>query len=92
MRKYLALAAATAMTLTAGQALAQSSTTQQNPLASIFSVLFGDRAGSTTSIEAQWAAGRTPLADQQYQFESRVDTEVRSGTLTQPTATRLKSD
>ena len=92
MRKPLILAAAAAITFTAGPAYAQASTTQRNPIADIFGALFGDRLGVTTSIESQWAAGQTPLATQRAQFESRVDAEVRTGALDQATAARLKAD
>ena len=91
MKKSLVLAAA-AITLTAGPAYAQASTTQRNPIADIFGALFGDRLGATNSIESQWAAGQTPLANQRAQFESRVDSEVGTGALNQATGARLKSD
>lgn len=65
---------------------------QQDRINSIFGALFGDRSGSNGSIESQWAAGRTPLATQRTQFDSRVDNDVRSGLLDQRTAARLKSD
>lgn len=94
MKKILALTGAAALAFSAGSALAQTSTstTQRNPIADIFGALFGDRLGVTTSIESQWAAGQTPLANQRAQFESRVDGEVSSGALNQATGTRLKSD
>ena len=94
MKKILALTGAAALALTAGSAVAQTSTgtTQRNPVADIFGALFGDRLGVTTSIESQWAAGQTPLANQRGQFESRVDSEVSTGALSQATGTRLKSD
>jgi hypothetical protein len=92
MRKYITLAAATAIALTSGQALAQSSTNQGDSIGAIFSAIFGDRFGATSSIEGQWAAGQTPLANQRAQFESRVDTEVNSGALNQATAARVKAD
>ncbi len=92
MKKSLLLAAAAAITITAGPAHAQASTTQRNPIADIFGALFGDRLGVTDSIEAQWAAGQTPLANQRVQFESRVDSEVGTGALSQATGTRLKAD
>ena len=38
------------------------------------------------------ASGRTPLANQRAQFDSRVDNDVRSGGLDQRTAVRLKTD
>lgn len=92
MRKFIALATAGAIALTAGQAAAQSSSDPRATIGSIFSAIFGDRVGTTTSIEAQWAAGQTPLATQRAQFESRVDSEVRAGNLTQSAGARLKTD
>jgi hypothetical protein len=93
MKKILALTGAAVIAVTAGSAMAQTSTTtQRNPIADIFGALFGDRVGVTTSIESQWAAGQTPLANQRAQFESRVDTEVSTGNLSQATGARLKSD
>ena len=94
MNKILAITGAATLALSAGPGLAQTSTstTQHNPIADIFGALFGDRVGVTTTIESQWAAGQTPLANQRAQFESRVDTEVRTGALSQATGTRLKSD
>ncbi|HEU4651661.1 MAG TPA: hypothetical protein VFS49_09635 [Croceibacterium sp.] len=83
------------MSLAAGQAAAQSTTAEQTAedrIGAIFGALFGDRVGATSSIEAQWAAGRTPLSNQRVQFESRVDSEVAAGTISQPTGARLKSD
>ena len=89
MKKILAATGAAALVLTAGPALAQSSTTtQRNPIADIFGTLFGDRLGVTTSIESQWAAGQTPLANQRAQFESRVDSEVSTGALGQASSNR----
>ena len=79
MKTILALTGAAALALTAGSAHAQTSTTERNPIADIFGALFGDRVGVTTSIDSQWAAGQTPLANQRAQFESRVDSEVRTG-------------
>jgi Spy/CpxP family protein refolding chaperone len=92
MKKILALTGAAALALSAGSALAQTSTTQRNPIADIFGALFGDRVGVTTSIESQWAAGQTPLANQRAQFESRVDSEISTGALSQATGARLKAD
>jgi Spy/CpxP family protein refolding chaperone len=93
MKKILAATGAAALALTASSALAQTSTTQQrNPIADIFGALFGDRVGVTTSIESQWAAGQTPLANQRAQFESRVDSEIQTGALSQATGARLKAD
>lgn len=94
MNKYSTIAAAAAMTVMAGPALAQTTTgqSQRDRIGAIFGTLFGDRLGATTSIEAQWAAGRTPLATQRNQFESRVDSEVRMETLSQAVGARIKAD
>lgn len=94
MYKSATFAAAAAMTVMASPAIAQTTTgqSQTDRIGSIFGTLFGDRFGGTTSLEAQWAAGRTPLATQRNQFESRVDNEVRTGSLTQAVGTRIKAD
>ena len=80
MKEYVTLAAAAAITLTAAPAFAQASTqqqtTQQDRLGAILGALFGDRSGTATSIDAQWAIGQTPLTNQQLQFRTRVDSEV----------------
>ncbi len=90
------LLAAGALAL-AAPAVAQSQSTQpqntqaqQERLGAILGALFGDRMG--TSLDAQWAAGRTPLAGQRTQFDSRVDADIRSGALSAATGARLKSD
>lgn len=96
MKKYATLAAVAAMTFTTAAAYAQTSTQQRAPqedrIGAIFRTLFQDRPGATTSIEAQWAAGQTPLRNQRSQFESRVDSDVRSGALSAATGARLKFD
>jgi hypothetical protein len=98
--KTLSVAAA-ALALSAGASLAQTpygSSQQQEPnrqqeaIGAILGALFGDRLGASTSIDAQWAAGRTPLNTQRTQFESRVDAEVRSGAVSSSTGARLKAD
>lgn len=95
MKKTIVLAAAAAMSLAAGQAAAQSTTSQQTAqdrIASIFGALFGNQYGTSSTLEAQWAAGKTPLSNQRAEFESRVDSEVSTGALSQATGARLKSD
>jgi hypothetical protein len=95
MRKTIVLAAAAAVSLAAGQAAAQSTTSQQTAqerIASIFGALFGNQYGATSTLESQWAAGKTPLSNQRAEFESRVDSEVGTGSLSQATGVRLKSD
>lgn len=98
MNNLSKLLATAAFLATASTAAAQTTTQtdqqsrQQERINSIFGALFGDRSGSTGSLESQWATGRTPLANQRTQFESRVDSDVRSGGLDQRTAARLKAD
>lgn len=100
MKSFYTATAAAALMLTSTTAFAQINTDtndqqqsrQQERLNSIFGALFGDRTGSTGSIEAQWSLGRTPLATQRAQFESRIDADVRSRALDQRTGAQLKSD
>jgi chromosome segregation ATPase len=95
MNKLLSFATVAAVALTGPSAFAQTAQqqgSQGDRIGAIFRTLFGDRQGVTTSIEAQWAAGQTPLANQRGQFESRVDMDVRSGALSQATAARLRAD
>lgn len=100
MTQFSTLTAVAALMLATGSASAQTSaqndepstSRQQNRIGEILGALFGDRSGSTSSIEAQWTAGRTPLATQRGQFESRVDADVRSGSLSRNTGSRLKYD
>jgi hypothetical protein len=96
MKKHAVLTAVAAMTLIPLTVHAQGSSQQQTSprdrIGAILGTLFGDRLGATTSIEAQWNAGQTPLSNQRAQFESRVDGEIRSGGLSQTTGARLKSD
>ncbi len=99
MKSFYTATAAAALMLSSSAAFAQTNTAndqqpsrQQERLNSIFGALFGDRTGSTGSIEAQWSLGRTPLATQRGQFESRIDAEVRARTIDQRTGAQLKSD
>ena len=97
MKILSTLLATTTLVLAASSVTAQTtenaqSSRQQERINSILGALFGDRSGSTNSIEAQWAAGRTPLATQRIQFNSRVDSDVRTGAIDQRTAVRLKED
>lgn len=99
--KTLALATS-ALLLSSGVALAQtpyiSTQSQQQPpqqqeaIGAILGALFGDRLGVSTSVDAQWAAGRRPLNTQRTQFNTRVDADVRAGRLSSTTGTRIKTD
>ena len=99
MKHLLLLTAATAIALTGVPAAAQveteteqQRTTTRDRLGTIFGTLFGDRSGGSDNLDAQWAAGRTPLGMQRAQFDARVDAEVRTGAIAQATATRLKTE
>lgn len=97
MNKFSRLLATAAILATASSATAQTQqndqqSRQQERINSIFGALFGDRSNSSGSLESQWATGRTPLANQRAQFDTRVDNDVRSGGLDQRTAARLKTD
>lgn len=94
--RFILLAAGAAV-LTPAMAAAQQSeppqrSQQQSRVGAIISALFGDRIGASASIEQQWAAGRTPLATQQQQFEARIDAEVRSRALTSANGDRMKAE
>jgi len=96
--KILTAAAASALMLAAAPAaMAQSTTTQepgqqQERIGAILGALFGDRLGVTTSVEAQWTAGRRPLQTQRTQFNTRIDAEVRSGAISRADGDRLKAE
>lgn len=97
MTKTFIAIAAGALILAPGAALAQTgssdqSTAQEDRVGAILGTLFGDRLGASTSIERQWAAGRKPLATQRTQFNTRIDADVRSGTLTARNGTRVKAE
>lgn len=97
----LLLAAATAASPALAQQGSSTQPTSQQPqsrpadrIGDILGALFGnrtDRDGST-SIDAQWTAGRLPLAAQQTQFEARIESDVRSGALTRSSGDRARSE
>lgn len=91
MKKPILLTtAAIAMALAGTSATAQ---TTQERIGAILGTLLGGRPATTPqTIEAQWNAGQTPLGNQRAQFETQIDTNVRTGSLNQTTAARLKSD
>lgn len=97
-RNLTAIAAGALVLAAAPAAMAQSNTTTQEPsqqqerIGAILGALFGDRLGVTTSVEAQWAAGRRPLQTQRAQFNTRIDAEVRSGAVSRADGDRLKAE
>jgi hypothetical protein len=94
MKKLGILAATAGLVLSTSAAQAQVSTSQtgRERLGDLLGAIFGGGTNVTGSLEAQWASGRTPLNAQRVQFESRVDTEIRTGNLDQASGQRLKSD
>lgn len=90
MRLPLLLAAAS-IALTAVPATAQTTSTRDR-IGQVLGNLLGVGNFSNASLDGQWRAGRSPLSNQRTQFDARVDADVRSGTLTQATGTRLKAD
>lgn len=96
--KAIFILGAGALVLSASPVVAQSGasepsqSSQENRVGAIIGALFGDRLGASSSIDRQWAAGRKPLATQRTQFHTRIDTEVRSGALTQANGNRMKSE
>lgn len=95
-RNLTAIAAGALVLAAAPAAMAQSNTQepsqQQERIGAILGALFGDRLGVTTSVESQWAAGRRPLQTQRTQFNTRIDAEVRAGSLTRANGDRLKAE
>ena len=94
--KTFTACAAASLFLTAGSASAQTAPAdpraQEDRVGAIIGALFGDQRGASTSIESQWAAGRKPLATQRFQFNSRINADVRSGSLTQANGTRVMAE
>lgn len=93
MRATVTFAAAAIMLSLSAPSLGQTTkTSPKDVLGSILGTLFGDRAGTNTTLESQWSLGRTPLLNQQGEFDLRVQNEVRLGNLTTTTGSRLTSD
>jgi opacity protein-like surface antigen len=94
MKKSLLLGAVSAALLTApvSAQTTTSSTSARDRIGQILGSIFGVGTSADASLETQWRLGRKPLAAQRTTFETRVDTDVRSGVLTSATGARLKSD
>ncbi len=88
------LLAAVSMAAIAVPAQAQTTTqpSTRDRITQILGNLLGVGNSADSSLEGQWRAGRTPLANQRAEFESRVDADVRTGRMAQATGARLKSD
>lgn len=75
-----------------GSSQQQQPTNQQEAFGAILGALFGDRLGVSTSLESEWSRGRRPLSTQSAQFQTRLDTDVRSGRLSSSEANRLRGE
>ncbi len=70
----------------------QQPSSQQDAVGAILGALFGDRLGVSSSLETEWGRGRRPLSNQSSQFQTRLDTDVRSGRLSSSEARRLRDE
>lgn len=82
----ISLAAGAAALSLANAASAQSTT--QDRIGQVLGAL----VNQATSLDAQWARGQRPLSTGQAQFQTRLDTDIRSGSLTSSGAARLRTD
>lgn len=97
MRTISTLATALALTAAGVPAAAQTQQPTEQPriqdrIGQILGQIFGGRGGAAGTLDAEWAAGRFPLAAQRAEFESRVDGEVRARTISFANGNRLKRD
>jgi hypothetical protein len=97
--RLAALVITAALAGTSVPALAQTDTTTNlqgqsvgERLRGILGNILNNRSGNNSTLEAQWAAGRRPLSEQRFEFESRVDTEVRNRALSYADGERIKGD
>ncbi|WP_332658543.1 hypothetical protein [Brevundimonas sp.] len=66
--------------------------TQTDPIGAILGALFGDRLGTSTTLDSEWGRGRRPLNTNRAQFESRLEADVRSGAISSSAASSLSSE
>lgn len=87
------LLTATALALTAAPLAAQTSTSStRDRIGQILGNLLGIGNNADSSLDGQWTANRRPLGNQRAEFDTRVDSDVRSGRLSQSDGSRLRSD
>lgn len=84
----LALSAAGMATAQTAYGLAQTNT-RQDTLGAVLGALFGT-GGS--ALDTAWARGQRPLNDGRSQFSTRIDADVRAGTLDRNSASRLSAE
>lgn len=106
IRTFTALAAGSLVLATAGlsqaqtpynqtpygqtQPYGQSQSTGQEVFSQILQSLFGGQ--TTGSVDAEWSRGRRALGAQQTNFNTRLDSQIRSGALQQYSADRIRAD
>lgn len=88
----MALVAVPVAAQTSSSTNSSTSTSGRDRFGQILGQIFGTGTTADASLEAQWAAGQTPLANQRAQFDMRIDTDVRGGMLASQTGMRLKDD
>lgn len=93
MRPFLLLAAAASVAVaTPAAAQSTTSTSARDRIAQILGNLLGYGNNADSSLDGQWTANRRPLGNQRYEFDTRVDAEVRAGRLSSSDGSRLKAD
>lgn len=85
-KSFIALAAPSLALIMTGGAMAQQS---QDPfMAQVLNALLAQ----ANSLDAQWQRGARPLNAGRAQFQTRLDADVRSRTISTPSANRLRAD
>lgn len=64
----------------------------QSRIGQILGQILNGRSGNSGTLEAEWAAGRFPLATRRADFEARVDAEVRNGSMNYGNGEQLKRE
>lgn len=66
--------------------------TQTDPIGALLGALFGDRLGTSTTLDSEWGRARRPLSTNRAQFETRLDADVRSGAISTSAARSLMAE
>lgn len=93
-KTFTALAAGAVVLSMAPLAHAQTSYGQQPTGQEVFGQILQNLFGGQTTgtLDSEWTRGRRALGAQQTTFNTRLDTQVRSGAVTQYSADRIRSD
>ncbi len=92
MRNAFILSTAAVALLAAPVSAQTNQPSTRDRIGNVLGTLLGLGNQDSNSIDGQWKAGRTALANQRVQFDARVDSDVQSRVLSQDTAMRLKAD